>query len=357
MVFQSTPAEITSVAQNPFLEKLWRTRTGDQQNFKRQCVTFFCGGGGLDLGLHLAGFNICYANDIEAPLCNIIKHNMPHCVTDPIDISHVTAKRISTLTSSSDISLVAGGPPCQSFSILGKRESFKDPRGMLVYEYVRVIKELQPRAFIFENVPGLLTVNKGADWHTLLDFIEKKTSYNIYHNILNAADYGIPQIRKRLFVIGFRDSVNFSFPAPSHKNPNETTLLNSSLPDWLPAKFALEHVDGVPNHDIRIHCDRVRSRYEKVLPGSRDKTDHTDRIHPDKPSGTVLVGSRAGGGRPFIHPYEPRHISVREAARLQSFPDWYIFQATNTWQYRAVGNAVPPLLAHAIGIQILTALE
>jgi DNA (cytosine-5)-methyltransferase 1 len=90
-------------------------------------------------------------------------------------------------------------------------------------------------------------------------------------------------------------------------------------------KFALEYVDSLPNHDIRIHGERVRNRYEKIPPGGRDKIDHTDRIYPEKPSGTVLVGSKAGGGRPHIHPYFPRHITVREAARLQSFPDWYKF--------------------------------
>ena len=102
-----------------------------------------------------------------------------------------------------------------------------------------------------------------------------------------------------------------------------------------PAHLALENTDGLPNHRIRPHGKRVKERYSKLAPGSRDKVDHTDRIDPDRPSGTVLVGSRAGGGRPFIHPHEPRHITVREGARLQSFPDWYIFAGPDTWQYRA----------------------
>jgi len=134
-------------------------------------------------------------------------------------------------------------------------------------------------------------------------------------------------------------------------------LLNQHLLEWIPAKFALEYVDSLPNHDIRIHGERVRNRYEKIPPGGRDKIDHTDRIYPEKPSRTVLVGSKAGGGRPHIHPYFPRHITVREAARLQSFPDWYKFLGTSTAQYRQVGNAVPPLLALAVGKSIEAALK
>ena len=160
--------------------------------------------------------------------------------------------------------------------------------------------------------------------------------------------------------MGFRSQkVVFDFPEPTHQDPNGRNLglFNSELNDWLPARFALENIDSLPNHRIRPHGKRVRDRYNNLPPGSRDKVDHTDRIDPDRPSGTVLVGSKAGGGRPFIHPFEPRHLTVREAARLQSFPDWYVFKGTDTWQYRAVGNAVPPLLTKAMGLQIAETLR
>lgn len=190
----------------------------------------------------------------------------------------------------------------------------------------------------------------------LLPF-QVETGYDLYTSTLNSANYGVPQIRKRVFVVGFRQPTEFAFPDPEYRDPSSLDLLNQHLPDWIPAKFALENVDGLYNHDIRIHGDRVRSRYEKIPQGGRDKIDHTDRIDPEKPSGTVLVGSKAGGGRPHIHPYLPRHITVREAARLQSFPDWYRFLGTSTAQYRQVGNAVPPLLALAVGKSIRTALK
>ena len=203
-----------------------------------------------------------------------------------------------------------------------------------------------------------MTLNNGEDWKKLYYCFQTETGYDLYNSILNSADYGVPQIRKRVFVVGFRYPTKFVFPLPEYRNPLDSGLFQEQhLPNWISAKFALENVDGLYNQVIRIHGDRVRKRYEKVPQGKRDKVDHTDRIDPEKPSGTVLVGSRAGGGRPHIHPYFPRHITVREAARLQSFPDWYKFLGTTTAQYRQVGNAVPPLVALAIGKSIYAALK
>jgi DNA (cytosine-5)-methyltransferase 1 len=210
----------------------------------------------------------------------------------------------------------------------------------------------------------LLTLNRGKDWNDLIQYFRANTGYTLFISKLNAADFGAPQIRHRILIVGFRNKrTEFVFPEPTHYNPsinNELLPLHNLSPDllpWVPAKYALENLDGLPNHRIRPHGERVQNRYSKIPPGGRDRTDHTDRIHPDRPSGTVIVGSRAGGGRPHIHPYIPRHITVREAARLQSFPDWYVFQSTETWQYRAVGNAVPPLLAKAICSSISVALS
>lgn len=320
-------------------------------------VSLFSGGGGLDLGLSLAGFDFRYANDKVQYYCDTIYCNFPNCVTEAKDVRDLKVQEIKELIKANSISLIAGGPPCQAFSILGKRGAFSDLRGQLVFDYIRLIDDLKPEAFVFENVPGLLTLNGGEDWEKLYYYFQVQTGYNIYTSILNAADYGVPQIRKRIFVVGFRQPTEFTFPNPEYRDSSNLDLLNHHLLGWLPAKLALEDVDGLYNHDIRIHGDRVRSRYEKVPPGGRDKIDHTDRINPEKPSRTVLVGSKAGGGRPHIHPYFPRHITVREAARLQSFPDWYRFLGTSTAQYRQVGNAVPPLLALAVGKSIKTALK
>lgn len=315
---------------------------------KAIAVSLFSGGGGLDLGLSWAGFNIKYANDTVTSYCQTLAYNFPHCIAETKDIRTLTGQEIKEKIKANSLALLAGGPPCQAFSILGQRGSFSDARGQLVFEYIRLVNELQPAAFLFENVPGLLTLNKGKDWQNLLLCFQEKTGYYIQPaQVLNAAKYGVPQIRKRVFVVGFRQNTIFNFPPPTHPNSE----------NWISAKFALENVDNLPNHDIRIHGDRVKKRYEKLDPGSRDKIDHSDRINPEKPSRTVLVGSSGGGGRPHIHPYFPRQITVREAARLQSFPDWYKFLGTKTAQYQQVGNAVPPLLAFAIGKALKEALE
>jgi DNA (cytosine-5)-methyltransferase 1 len=342
---------------NSYLTALNSLRLPRKQTKEFVAVSLFSGGGGLDLGLSLAGFDFKYANDEVQYYCDTVSYNFPSCATKAKDIRDLKGEEIKDIIKSKKISLIAGGPPCQAFSILGKRASFSDTRGQLVFDYIRLINELKPEVFIFENVPGLLTLNKGEDWEKLYYYFQAETGYDIYTDILNAADYGVPQIRKRVFVVGFYQPIEFTFPQPVHRDPSSLNLLNQHLPDWIPAKLALENVDGLHNHDIRIHGDRVRSRYEKIPPGVRDKVDHTDRIDPEKPSGTVLVGSKAGGGRPHIHPYMPRHITVREAARLQSFPDWYKFLGTSTAQYRQVGNAVPPLLAFAVGKSIQASLK
>ncbi len=348
---------------NPFLNSLQSLPRLDRINYRYNAVSLFSGGGGLDLGASFAGFQVAFASDLEPEHCNTIAHNFPECVTLPIDVQELTGALVRTKTGVRAFDLLAGGPPCQAFSILGKRNSFQDPRGKLVYEYARLVTELRPRAFVFENVPGIQTLNKGRDWQELLKYFEDETGYRLFTGRLNSADFGLAQIRKRVFIVGFRErGARFTFPEPTHMSPEESQqpVLQGVLEEkslWLPSRFALEKVDGTPNHRIRPHGERVRNRYSKMPPGGRDRIDHTDRIHPDRPSGTVLVGSRAGGGRPHIHPCEPRHITVREAARLQSFPDWYVFQNTETWQYRAVGNAVPPLLAKAVCASVADALD
>lgn len=344
--------------QNAYLERLNSMPKPDGIDYKYNSISLFSGGGGLDIGAAWGRFRVDFASDLEQEHCNTIASNFPDCVTLPANVQDLTGKKVKELSSKNEFDLLIGGPPCQAFSILGRRNSFSDPRGKLVYEYARLVKELKPRAFVFENVPGLMTVNKGEDWKELLQYFEDETGYKIFHSRLNAADFGVPQIRIRVFIVGFRNQkAEFEFPVPTHHNPEKVHSNGNSKLNWIPAKYALESLDGVSNHRIRPHGDRVRNRYSQIPQGGRDRVDHTDRIHPDKPSGTVIVGSRAGGGRPHIHPDVPRHISVREAARLQSFPDWYVFQNTETWQYRAVGNAVPPLLGKAVCDSIAKTLD
>lgn len=337
---------------NPYLQRL--NSFSKDIDYMFNCVSLFSGGGGLDLGVNLAGFKSLFVSDIIKSNVETIKHNLPHVFAYTADVQNLTAHEILQMSHVNDVDLMVAGPPCQSFSILGQRKALNDPRGMLTIKYFQLIAGVKPKAFIFENVPGILTVNQGQDFNNLFEFAKNTTGYSLFKTRLNSMQFGIPQSRERVFIVGFRSDLcvdNFEFPDVP------TGQYAEQLNDAMPSKYALENVKGLANHDIRIHGDRVRARYEKILPGERDRTDHTDRINPEQPSGTVLVGSSAGGGRPHIHPSEPRVITVREAARLQSFPDWYEFLGTSTEQYRQVGNAVPPLMAYEIAMKIRKVLE
>ena len=345
---------VTSSA-NPYLARISNFGTETLEGGKLTHASLFCGGGGLDLGLGFAGFRTVVANDIAPAFVKSVTANIPNAVGLVKDVLCLSKEELLDSFGGEDIDLVSAGPPCQAFSILGMRGALDDPRGKLTLKYFELISEIRPKAFLFENVPGILTVNSGEDWQRLLHYVEKVTEYQIYWTRLNAVDFGIPQFRERVFVVGFASPVPFEFPVvPTGPGAHELVIAGGSR---TPSSWALEFVEHLPNQRIRPHGPRVRGRYAQVSQGGRDATDHSDRIHPDYPSGTVLVGSAAGGGRPHIHPTENRVLTVREAARLQSFPDWYIFHGTTTAQYRQVGNAVPPLLAYEVGKKVVAALS
>ena len=328
---------------------------GREMNYGFNCISLFSGGGGLDLGAHFAGFKSTLVSDIVPACTETIKHNLPHVNVYNDDAMDLTPDKVRQLSGiQNDIDLIIAGPPCQSFSIMGKRQSLNDPRGKLTIKYFELIAGLKPKAFVFENVSGLMTVNRGKDFENLLSFIRRTTGYSVFREVLNAVNYGIPQYRERLVIVGFRPDIdcgNFKYPT------KPTGCFVNGLPEKVPSSMAFEMVDGLPNQKPRIHTDAVAERFLTVPHGGRDKGSYCDRIDPDLPSGTVLVGSSMGGARPHIHPDLPRVLTVREAARLQSFPDWYEFCGTSTAQYRQVGNAVPPLMAYEILSNIRKVLE
>lgn len=338
---------------NPYLKYLGSFKK--VHKCKYNCVSLFSGGGGLDLGAYCAGFKSKFVSDLKPAYTATIKNNLSHVMVYNDDAMQLTAEKIREMADiKGDIDLTIAGPPCQSFSIMGKRDSLEDPRGKLTIKYFDLISALRPRAFLFENVPGLLTVNNGKDFSNLWNFIKKKTGYSIFKNVLKATDYGVPQIRERLFIVGFRSDIDSS----SFKFPQKCSAPKSiGLPIPVPSGLALESIDNLPNHEIRIHTKEVIERFKKVPQGKRDRGSYCDRIDPTLPSHTILIGSSVGGARPHIHPTEHRVLTVRESARLQSFPDWYEFGGGRTEQYRQVGNAVPPLLAYEVIRQIKKVLD
>ncbi len=371
-----------------------------------KCISLFTGGCGLDLGVERSGFEIVVGNDILEASKETLEKMRPERPFILDDLFKVNSNDLLSAAnlSAEDISIVIGGSPCQSYSILGKRKSIAEENGLLLFEFLRVIRDIKPRMFVLENVPGLMSAKGPAsrlnchecntlvefDWFAIesklrkdesvvaicpncnngiyngiheteggvLKILEKefhKLGYTTNTKMLNSVNYGVPQTRKRVFMLGYRGDSILEFPAKTHRS----TVLRRDAPgderNLLPpitVEEAFQGVEGLPNMEKRKHGTKVRKRYEKLGPGSRDKVDHTDRLRLGVPAGTLLVGSSRGGGRPFIHPTAPRIITVREGARLQAFPDDWIFYGTVTNQYRLIGNAVPVKLAEVIATSI-----
>lgn len=162
--------------------------------------------------MSLAGFATRVASDVAPAFVDTVVANLPHAKACKEDALKLTKEKLCTLAGTTKVDLVAAGPPCQSFSILGQRGALADPRGRLALKYFDLISEIGPRAFLFENVPGLLTVNKGEDWRTLAAYASGKTGYHLHVARINAVDFGIPQIRERVILVGLRQNVPFDFP-------------------------------------------------------------------------------------------------------------------------------------------------
>ncbi len=249
-----------------------------------------------------------------------------------------------------------GGPPCQSFSIAAnqrfsktdenfKRRGFNDEeKGMLIFDYIWFIKKFKPLAFLIENVSGIMECDSGNQIQSALDEL-RQVGYQITTpQIINASYYGVPQNRMRWIVAGTRGKTAISLPTPNH------------TPTPCAAVFT-KSIDGADNHITRNHTAKSIERYMQLSYGSRDKLGRVDRLDPRLPSKTVIAGGTKGGGRSHLHPFSPRTLSVRECARIQTFPDNYVFTGSTARQFTQVGNAVPPLLAYKLATAIKIAIK
>lgn len=325
------------------------------------CVDLFCGCGGLSTGLLGAGVEVRLGVDLDAP--SIATFDLNHAdrgsrslIADVRDLDGVTLRD----TAGGRVDLFVGGPPCQPFSVAGKRQGLADRRGNLIFEYVRLLDELRPHAFIFENVPNLATVAGGAVLDELLQSF-REVGYTPSANVLLAADYGVPQMRKRLFVVGTLSGGTIDLPpVPTHGEPSAQRDLfgSSALEQHRTARQALDDLPDVtdpaagfvPNHEPTFHSPAMLEAFAGLAVGTREPKSRHDRLHPDRPGYTL----RAGTGnftplRPVHYRYD-RVLSVRECARLQSFADDFVWadDQARLQQYRQVGNAVPPLLAQRV---------
>ncbi len=331
------------------------------------CVSLFSGGGGLDLGLEAVGFETVFATDIDYHSCITLQEGAKAAKArkkpflrgakvqqaNVIDLDGKSILREIGMKKG-ELPLLAGGPPCQAFSVFGKRKGLEDPRGELSYHYLRILADMSPKAFVFENVFGLLTIEGGEIFKNLCEKLAnpaKGLYYKLSVHRLNAADYGVPQFRDRVFIIGDREGEEVSSIRPitsENPAPNEKTYVWRTVRDALNGMppMGLQHL---PNHIGRKHGQEIIDRYAAMKAGERDSKTRINKLDLARPSFTIIVGSDAGGGKGHIHPKLPREVTPRESARIQCFPDWWAFSGTSRHPIRQVGNAVPTLLGSAVG--------
>lgn len=313
----------------------------ERPNSKRyKVLSLFSGAGGLDLGftggfVYLGKkygrtpFEIVRAYDVNPAAVKTYNANL-----DPVcQVADVTLLKPEEMPAD-EIDVVLGGFPCQDFSVAGKRGGVTVHRGNLYKAMVRVVEAKLPKVFVAENVKGLLSANEGLAVKIITDdFANAGPGYRVYLSVLNAADFGVPQRRERVFIVGVRSDLpgEYRFPSPTHASPGD---IFSDLPPWRTAKEALEDLE-----DEAKHASLPNSEWSKA---KKNKGQGNIAIDPNKPSPTIRAEHH---GNIEFHYSLPRRLSVREAARLQSFPDDFVFHASMSEAYKLVGNAVPPVLA------------
>jgi DNA (cytosine-5)-methyltransferase 1 len=392
-------------------------------------IDLFAGASGMSEGFIKAGFNPISHIEMDKEACESIKtrsayhflvkdnkvniyndylkgvitreelyNQVPKNILDSVLNIEITDDSIKSIFSKIDktlnnqkIDLIIGGPPCQAYSLLGRHQENieNDPRNKLYIQYGRFLKHYEPKAFVFENVPGLLSANKGQHFKNLKAYF-RKIGYEVYHDTLVASDYGVLQARKRIIIVGWKKEQDFGFP--EIKKIIEAYTVNNALED-LPKlkpgealkianytqikneyleKFELRNgVDFVTQHISRPHNDRDLKIYKTAinkwdngqerlkypdlpqeLKTHKNESSLTDRYKVVNGNGVAhtIVAHIAKDGHYYIHPdvNQCRSISVREAARLQSFPDDFYFEGSRSAAFKQIGNAVPPLMAYAI---------
>lgn len=327
-------------------------------NKKYKVVSLFSGCGGMDLGFEGGftflnkeykenPFKIIYSNDFEKKACETYNYNFDNKIVCD-DIHNINENEIP------DCDIVIGGFPCQDFSLAGKRKGFNSQRGNLYKEMLRVVNNKKPKIFVAENVEGIsINIENSSPLLKIIDEF-KKIGYNVNYQLFNTADYEVPQTRKRIIIIGVRDDLNYipDFPKPI-LSPNR----------WITAKEAIDDLwDKLDSDYVKNHTSKD---YSKAKFSEDGKGQGNRQIEADKPSITIRAehhGNIEGHYR-SMNPNEPnnkkywRRLSIRECARIQSFPDSFIFPCAASSAYKQIGNAVPPVFGWHIARHILNILN
>lgn len=349
-------------------------------------VDLFAGVGGLSYGFSkFPQFNIIAANEIEKDIAiaYILNHPSVHMIN--CDINDLNKEMLDSVLNGQSVDIVVGGPPCQSYSTVGKRKM--DERANLFMQYKRVLQIIRPKAFIFENVVGILSMDHCNLFKRIQEEFEE-IGYNLKYQVLNAVNYGVPQQRERVILVGFNGENPFEYPETTHgegKKPYVT--LSDAFSDLPPLKSGQQdnrYCNESGNEFIAFVRQSGCSLTEHVAPKNgkhlirimealkegQSKNDLPEDIRPksgygntyaklwwDKPSTTITRNFACPSSSRCIHPRDSRAMSIREGARLQSFPDDYKFYGSDGMKRLEIGNAVPPLLSQAIAKRMLEAMK
>ena len=338
----------------------------NSSNINYSVVELFAGAGGLALGLEKAGFSTKATVELDKWACKTLKTNRPNWNVIEGDITKISQEGIKKyLKDDEEIDLLSGGYPCQSFSYAGNRQGMADVRGTLFNDFAEILKELKPKMFFAENVKGLVSHDKGRTLETMINVFEE-VGYVVQYKVLNSVDYRVAQKRQRIIIIGIRKDIKeqigeeFEFPTPHAKTLTLKDILQD-VPDSPCATYnekkkeVLKYVK--PGGCWRDLPDDVARDYMKTtyfMGGGR--TGIARRLSWDEAGLTVLC-SPAQKQTERCHPDELRPFSVRENARIQSFPDNWVFEGALSHQYKQIGNAVPVNLAKEIGLSIKKYLD
>ncbi|KKP77763.1 MAG: hypothetical protein A2271_02130 [Candidatus Moranbacteria bacterium RIFOXYA12_FULL_35_19] len=367
---------------------------------KLKVIDLFCGVGGLSYGFaHNDDFEIVVANEILPNMAIAYSLNHPAVKVYTEDIRYFNAKKVEKDLGMkpNEVDIIIGGPPCQAYSTVGKR-LIDDPRGKLFQEYYRVLKEFNPKLFLFENVRGLLSMQNGELLKTIISLFES-LGYAVQFKVLNAADYGAPQLRERVVIIGSKLKSKFQYPEQTHKNKNEKkNLFEKKLKPYLTLEEAISDLPFIKtNEESFEYATESKNEFQKLMrknapekvmdhnaPKNNEKLVKIMELLPDggtpedlpenlrptsgfkntycrlwwkRPTPTITRNLSTPSSSRCIHPRAPRPLTTREGARIQCFPDNYKFFGSRSDKNLQIGNAVPTFLSNALAKSILENFE
>lgn len=329
-------------------------------------ISFFTGAGGLDLGFDLAGYDVLYATDIDGPSCKTLKENLGTLLSESTFVEQADIRKIDPSTLPKGVDLVIGGPPCQSFSASGRRAGGAagrlDARGTLFEAYCKIIDYVAPKAFLFENVRGILGTNKGKDWEAIVEAF-KNIGYSISYRILDALDYGAPQQRERMILVGHKLGHDFLFPRPLYGpdsmsgTPHITSgeALEGIVEDEDTENLILRNgkyahlLPLVPPGENYLFFTAKRGYQNPVFAYRSRFSDFLYKANPNAPIKTLIASPGKYTG-PFH--WENRCFTVKEYMRLQGFPDGYKFFGERSDKIKQIGNSVSPKLSYVMALAI-----